>query len=207
MERWNERRGRRRCAFLNPCGAHPHGTWKKNTERLEFESTHSPKVVARARRLYVFLELLNLAKLGESMKGRVISKRAKIQELKAMSANFLLSNDCYTLDSKGYKMMEEVTLSLVTCLKERSPLSEDLLFIAWKWASKTVKGGASKSILWKTMRKTLEEVLVIPLNKHLLVSSKLREKLQKPKQRTGRPTSRMVQTVTLSPLCHTRKGR
>ncbi len=81
------------------------------------------------------------------------------------TANFLAANKCYEKDSSGYKMMEMMTGAAITCLKERTPLSEDMLFIAWKWSAKVEEGGSSKSRIWKTLKETLEKTLVIPLNR------------------------------------------
>ncbi len=61
--------------------------------------------------------------------------------------------------------MDVVIKSLVACFKERTPLSEDLLFLGWKWSARSVEGGTSKSLLWTSLKETLSKVLAIPLNK------------------------------------------
>ncbi len=139
--------------------------WVFDTGRQKYIRERSPKLIAQTRGLFVLLEVLNLAKMGDKMKGRVIQERERLKRVKATAANFLSANDCFNEKSKGYAMMGLLTESILTCLKQRTPLSEDLLFIVWKWSAKVEKGGTSESNLWKTLKETLEKTLVIPLVK------------------------------------------
>ncbi len=109
------------------------------------------------------------------MKGRVVKERERIEALNAMSSQFLELNNCFNKESKGYAMMESLTASIIQCFKERCPLSEDLLHIAWKWNDEILigKGGAMESSLWKCIYETLTNVLSLPLNKRDYIWFKL----------------------------------
>ncbi len=135
---------------------------RTRTHRHELGSV---KEVAKQKSLYVFLEELNLAGMKGSMKGRVVEERAKLCSKKGMASNFLETNDCFNASSDGYSMMKILEKSIISCLKQKTPLSEDMLYLTWKWVCKTTKGGSSNSELWEAIEETLLEVLKLPINK------------------------------------------
>ena len=55
---------------------------------------------------------------------------------------------------------------VTTCFEKMLPLSQDMLLTSWVWVNETCKGGAQNSELWKSIRTTIERVLVIPVNIH-----------------------------------------
>ncbi len=114
---------------------------------------------------YAILEEINLAAMKGSMKGRVVEERLKLSSKKAMATNFLETNKCFTPKSEGYEMMKSMQKSIITCLEQRTPLSEDMLYVSWKWLSKVKKEGSSKSKLWEAIKETLLNVLTLPINK------------------------------------------
>ncbi len=140
----------------------------------------------RAKRsgAYAYLQKLNIDSLKGSMKGRVTEERIKLSSKQgtfpspppsfrptqtkthvAMAMNFLTANNCFEPSSEGYEMMKCMEKSIITCLKQKTPLSEDMLYLTWKWVCKTKKGGSSNSELWETIKETLLNVLDLPINK------------------------------------------
>ncbi len=60
-------------------------------------------------------------------------------------------------------MMVLLTKEVIRCINERLPLSEDMLFICWKFAVFSNKNPLD-SDLWKVLSTRLEEVLKLPLH-------------------------------------------
>ncbi len=59
--------------------------------------------------------------------------------------------------------MEYLTAFLVESFEKRLPISEDILFICWKWTQKTHGGKPLRSDLWSHLMNTLKECLAIPI--------------------------------------------
>ncbi len=96
--------------------------------------------------------------------GKVIEERDRIELLRATALNFLQVNGCLEKGSKGYEMMEILCESMTQCFSHKIPLSEDILFICWRWVHFISDGQSLKSEFWKSIKKTVEEVLAIPAN-------------------------------------------
>ncbi len=120
---------------------------------------HARKIAA-----WVCYELLNLSKMGDSMKTRVIEERERLEGLRATATTYLEANNCFKKRSEGYKMMEYIRDSIIRSFEKRHPLSEDMLFICWKWLQKLHDGQPTKSHLWGKISKSLRSALKIPLN-------------------------------------------
>ncbi len=136
--------------------------WEYETEVTK----ESVKSRAKENGCYAFLEELNLVAMKGSTKGRVIEERLKLSSKKAMATNFLNANNCFNPSSEGYSMMKRMETSIIECLKQKTPLSEDMLYVTWKWVSKvTGEARSGNSELWTTIKETLLSVLTIPINK------------------------------------------
>ncbi len=119
---------------------------------------------AKNRGRWKMYEMLNLAQLGDSVKGSVIAERDRWAALKSTGASFMEVNACLEKDSLGFKMMEAISSSLEGCFDKRWSLSEDLLFFTWRWTYLMHDDRPLTSSFWKCIEKNLREVLRIPVN-------------------------------------------
>ncbi len=81
-----------------------------------------------------------------------------------MSKTFIDALKCLEKDGKGWKVMETMHGFLKDALERKLPISEDLLFIVWRWTRETHDGKPLKSSLWKCLSVVLRDVLAIPIN-------------------------------------------
>ncbi len=110
-------------------------------------------------------EVLNFSTMGESLKNTVLRERNRIEELLAFSSNFFAENKgCFEKGEDDYSIMEKLGISLVKSFEKRLPISEDLLFLCWKWSTEITGGHPLDSFLGKELSKILNDILVIPLN-------------------------------------------
>ncbi len=125
----------------------------------------TPILTSKSKGIWDAYEILTMSTMGESLKNTVLTERNRIESLIAFSSSFFAENKRYfEKGSKEYEMMEQMTLSLVNAFEKRLPISEDLLFLLWKWSTQITGGRPLESLLGKVLFKTLENILVIPLN-------------------------------------------
>ncbi len=121
--------------------------------------------ISKEKGIWDAYEALTLSTMGESLKNTVLGERDRIEALVAFSSNFLSQNKrCFERGTSEYSTMEQMTISLVNALEKRLPISEDLLFLLWKWSSQISGGHPLDSFLGKGLCKILNDILLIPLN-------------------------------------------
>ncbi len=124
--------------------------------------------VCRENGIWDAYEALNLAKLqlGDPLKKTVLREKERIEALVAFSSSFFAENElCFEKGTNDYAMVNQMTASLVDALETRRPISEDLLFLCWKWNTRITEGRPLDSLLGKSLCKTLEDILfTAPLN-------------------------------------------
>ncbi len=123
----------------------------------------SPFDVCKTRGRWEMYEMMNLSQMGDSLKGSVVAERERVEALRATAASFIDTNRCLE-KGKGHEMMEIIVKSLEESFDKRLPISEDILFIGWRWIHLTNDGRPLKTSLWRCMAKNLKEVLAIPMN-------------------------------------------
>ncbi len=132
--------------------------------KIPFDRT-SAVDICKEKGVWDAYEMLIMSTMGKSLKNTVLRERNRIEALLAFSSSFFAENKlCFEKGSKDYAMMEQLTVSLVNAFENRRPISEDLLFLSWKWNNQISDGLPLESILGKSLCKTLEGILVTPVN-------------------------------------------
>ncbi len=108
-------------------------------------------------------EAIIMWEMGDSLKSSVMKERVRIERLKGFSTSFMDSHGCEKEGSEGYQFMKDMTAFLEASFQKRLPLSEDILFLCFRWNAIMHGGNVMKSSLWKCLAKELPRILKIPM--------------------------------------------
>ncbi len=108
-------------------------------------------------------EYLLFCGMGEALKGSVLKERQRVENLKGFASSFMNAHRCLEKDSKGHEFMEEMTRFMEVSFEKKLPISEDILFLTFRWSAIRCDGKIMESSIWKSLAKVLTEVLSIPM--------------------------------------------
>ncbi len=133
--------------------------------KIPFERNKTAMDTSKENGIWDAYEELTMSAMGDSLKNSVLRERDRIEALDAFSSNFFAENKlCFEKGEDDHAMMKQLTISLENAFENRKPISEDLLFLCWKWNTRISGGSPLDSRLGKSLFKMLEDILVIPLN-------------------------------------------
>ncbi len=140
-------------------------------DKKVFETSSGPNesTLEACKRLGIsdVYEVLNMSTMGDSLKASVLKERDRIEALLATSSTFFMDYKSFEKGKDGFEnnaMMEQISKSLEKAFEQRTPISDDIFFLVWRWNTKINGGKPLVSSLWKALEKTLREVLRIPVD-------------------------------------------
>lgn len=104
--------------------------------------------------------------MGSKTRQKVNNERNKVEKQRGVIGQFL-TNQCNK--KLGSMALNSIVDTMISMIKEKKPISDDLLLLCWKFElskkKKSEKYDPLSSPLWKAIEETVQDVLTIPINK------------------------------------------
>eukprot|EP01084_Bolivina_argentea_P154778 269785_1 len=114
---------------------------------------------------WIAVNKLIFASMGNKMRQKADEEIAKLNRNKGIVAQWFRFYPIDNIDSDEYKSMTKMVESLKTLIRNKLPISDDLLLICFSFEMKQNQNDPLKCSLWKCLYDTLNNCLRIPLNR------------------------------------------
>eukprot|EP01083_Nonionella_stella_P139374 425055_1 len=126
---------------------------------------NTPMEIARNASNWVVVNALTFASMSNKMRQKSDEQIAKLTRNTGIIKQWFRFYSVNDVDSAEYRSMVKMVESLKTLIKNRLPISDDMLLLCMNFEMQNGNGNPLECSLWHCLYNTLNEILRIPLNR------------------------------------------
>eukprot|EP01084_Bolivina_argentea_P070296 127804_1 len=134
-------------------------------DSIENHNLDTPSMVAKQWGHWIIVNKLTFASMGNKMREKSDEQIAKLNRNHGIIKQWFRFYNCDNIESDEYKSMVKMVESLKTLIKNRLPISDEMLLLVFHFEMKQNNNNPLECSLWKCLCNTLNEILRIPLNR------------------------------------------
>eukprot|EP01084_Bolivina_argentea_P193866 332581_1 len=121
--------------------------------------------IAKEKGHWNIVSTLTFACMGDKMREKTDTQIGKLNRMDGMIAQWFRFYKCDNIKSNEYLSMVKMCESIKNLIKERLPISDDLLMLCLHFELKQNNNNPLQCSIWKTLYNILNKCLRIPLNR------------------------------------------